>query len=452
MTFPYRLLICCALLALAHTSGASAQTAPPAPAPMAPAASSLAPPPGTPLSLDDAEKIALANHPQVQAAQSLAAAAQQQVREARSAYYPNAYGSLSGAISHDQARIGAGTFNDPRIFDKYANGVTVNQLVTDFGKTHEQVKSTSLRAQAQQENVVTTRADVLLAVDRAYFGALRAQAVLQVAQQTVQTRQLVSNQVTTMAQNELKSSLDVTFANVDLSQAQLLLIQAQNDLQVAYADLSTALGYSDQRTFQLTEQPMPPAPPPDSAALIQQAMSNRPEILSERLNVSSAESYAKAERDLRLPSITAVGAAGIIPYHDVENGLDTNYAAAGFNVNLPIFNGHLFSALHQEAQARAVAATQDLRDLTDRISRDVRAAWLNLNSAYQRLSVTEQLLSQATLSLNLAQSRYNLGLSSIIELSQAQLNLTQAQITNANAKYDYQTQQSVLNYEIGLLH
>ena len=95
---------------------------------------------------------------------------------------------------------------------------------------------------------------------------------------------------------------------------------------------------------------------------------------------------------------------------------------------------------------------QNLRDLTDRISRDVRTAWLNASSAYQRLSVTDQLLNQATLSLNLAQSRYNLGLSSIIELSQAQLNLTSAQIADASAKYDFETQISTLNYEVGLLH
>ncbi len=80
---------------------------------------------------------------------------------------------------------------------------------------------------------------------------LKAQAVLQVAQETVKNRQLVSDQITAMAKNLLKSDLDVSFANVDLSQAQLLLIQAQNDVQASFADLSAALGYADQRTFTL---------------------------------------------------------------------------------------------------------------------------------------------------------------------------------------------------------
>ena len=89
--------------------------------------------------------------------------------------------------------------------------------------------------------------------------------------------------------------------------------------------------------------------------------------------------------------------------------------------------------------------------MQDRIARDVRTTWLSANSAFQRLSVTAQLLNQATQALNLAQARYQLGLSSIVELTQAQLNLTQAQIEQASAKYDYQVQLQVLKYQNGSL-
>ena len=408
------------------------------------------PPPAQQLTLQQAEQIALQNHPQVQAAMSVATAAQAQVRATRSAYFPNAYGSVSGAASLAADRIGAGTFNDPRIFNKFADGLTVNQLVTDFGRTHEMVKSSSQHSQAEQENVVTSRADVLLGADQAYFAAMRAQALLRVAQQTVKARQLVHDQIATLAQNSLKSELDVTFASVDLAQAQLLLIQAQNDLEASFAQLSVALGYPDERTFELAEQPMPGAPAPDVNGLIQQAMQNRPDLISQRYNVNSAQSFATAERDLYFPTLSAVGAAGVIPLHEIGNGLNDHYAAAGFNLNIPIFNGHLFGSLRTEASAQAQAQTQYLRDLTDKIARDVRTAWLNANAGYQRLSVTEQLLNQATMSLSLAQSRYQLGLSSIVELSQAQLNLTQAQIEEASAKYDYQAQTSMLNFAIGM--
>ena len=149
-------------------------------------------------------------------------------------------------------------------------------------------------------------------------------------------------------------------------------------------------------------------------------------------------------------SLSATGTAGVTP--EGADQLAPRYAAAGFNLNIPIFNGHLFGALHSEAASRARAEDESLRDLQDRIARDVRTAWLSANSAFQRLALTEQLLKQSTDALDLAQARYRLGLSSIIELSQAQLNQTQAQIEQASAKYDYQMQLSILNYQVGALH
>ncbi len=402
------------------------------------------------LSREQAEQLAIQNHPQIQAAAQLAVAASAEVKAVKSSYYPQAYGSATGVEAETDSRVAAGVLSNSIIYDRYANGVTVNQLVTDFGRTHELVKSSQLHAQAQQENVVTTRADVLLAADQAFYGVLKTKAVLRVAQETVKDRQLVSDQITALAKNQLKSQLDVSFANVDLAQAQLLLVQAQNDLQASYAALSTALGYADQRTFEPVEEPLPAAPPADLSQLISQALRDRPELIGQRLDVNSATSYATAERDLWMPTLSAVGTAGVIPFREEELG--SRYAAAGFNLNIPLFNGHLYGALRDEAGAQARAQSQYLRDLQDRIVRDVRTAWLNANSGYQRLSLTEQLLHEATQALDLAQARYELGLSSIIELSQAQLGLTQAEIEQASAKFDYQTDLSALNYQLGALH
>jgi len=401
------------------------------------------------LTLQDAEKIAIQNHPQIQAATYLASAAAAQVTEARSAYFPQAYGSLTGVEAEHNSRVAAGALNNPIIFDRFAEGFTVGQLVTDFGRTYELVKSSNLKAQAQQENVVTTRADVLLRLNVAYFAALKAQSVLQVAEQTVKSRQLVADQTGALQKSNLKSGLDVSFATVDLAQAQLLLIQAQNDVQATNAELSNALGYSDQRTFQLVDQILPSSPPADLTSLIQEALKSRPELIRQDLNVKSAQSFATAERDLSFPTISVLATAGLTPYR--QDTLDSRYAAAGFNVNIPIFNGRLFSARRNEANSIAQAQEQYLRDLQNRIVRDVRTAWLNANSAFQRLAVTEQLLAESTQAFDLAQSRYGLGLSSIVELSQAQLNKTQAEIARVSAQYDYEGQIAYLNYQLGQL-
>ncbi len=399
------------------------------------------------LTLAEAESIAIQNHPQIQAATQLASAAAAQVKEVQSLYYPQASGAATGTYAENNSRIAAGFLNSPSVYNKFADGVSVSQLVTDFGRTHELSRSSHFHAQAEQENVVTTRADVLLRVNVSYFGVMKAQSVLHVAEETVKARQLVVDQVSALAKSSLKSGLDVSFANVDLARAQLLLVQAQNDLQSSYAQLSNALGYSDQRTFQLVDEPLPGAPPPDIAPLIVEAFQNRPEIISQGLDVKSAQSYATAERDLWFPTISAEGVTGLVPYR--QDPLPSRYAAAGFNVNVPIFNGRLFNAEHTEATARARAQEQFLRDLENRIAQDVRTSWLNAISAYQRLSLTQQLLDQTTQAFDLAKGRYGLGLSSIIELSQAQLSLTEAQVEQVSAQYDYESQTANLNYQLG---
>ncbi len=401
------------------------------------------------LSLLDAEQIAIQNHPRIQAATNLAAAAKSEVTQAKSAYYPTAFGSVTAVDAENNSRIAAGALNNPIIYDREANGLMVNQLVTDFGRTYQLVKSANLHAKAEQENVVTSRADVLLAVDQAYFGVLKAEAVLNVAQETVKERQLVADQIGALAQNKIKSGLDVSFANVDLGQAQLLLVQAQNDLDASNAQLAAALGYGDARTFEVSEEPLPPTPPANFADLLQQAINDRPELIGMKFDAESAHAYATAERDLWFPTISAAGSAGLTPAGASQ--LAPRYAAAGVNVNIPIFNGRLFGALRTEAKSRAQADDQYVRDLQNRIVRDVRTAWLNANSAFQKIALTDDLLKNASQALDLAQARYKLGLSSIIELSQAQLNETQAELASASAKFDYQAQISLLKYQTGQL-
>jgi outer membrane protein len=121
--------------------------------------------------------------------------------------------------------------------------------------------------------------------------------------------------------------------------------------------------------------------------------------------------------------------------------------AAGVNLEVPIFNGFLFSARAKEANLQAQAAQQRLVDLRNTIAKDVRTSWLNANTAYDRLDVSSQLLKQANLALDLAQTRHKLGLSSIVELSQAQLQQTQAEITEAPAGYEYRLASAILRYQ-----
>jgi outer membrane protein len=401
------------------------------------------------LTLDDARRIALQNHPHIRAAQSAAAAANDVTTETRSAYYPNIYGSLTGVEADTGSRIAAGGLNNSIIFDRFAAGVAAEQLVTDFGRTKNLVASSRLQAQAAKETVNVSRADVLLNVDRAFYNALRAQAILTVAQQTVKQRETVSEQITTLAQNKLRSGLDVSFADVNLSEARLLFVKAQNDVRAAFAVLAETLGVSRQQQFELAEPAETSAVLPGVEDVIAAANQNRPELASQRLQVESAQHFSTAERDLVLPSLSLAGVAGEVPFRQSE--LPQNYAAIGFNVHIPIFNGKLFSARHAEAEDRAREAEAVLNDEQGQILRDVQLAWLSANTAFQNVALTAELLAQANKGLDLAQARYNLGLGSIVELSQAQLNQAQAGIAQASAKYDYATRLAELAYQEGAL-
>ena len=120
-------------------------------------------------------------------------------------------------------------------------------------------------------------------------------------------------------------------------------------------------------------------------------------------------------------------------------------------MNIPILNGGLFKARRQEAESRTAAGSKDVQDLTVLIGRDVRVAWLDANDAFRRLDVTARLVAQATEALRLAQARYDNALGSIVELNQAQLNQTLAEIAAASAKYEYLGRRAALNYATGTL-
>jgi outer membrane protein len=405
------------------------------------------------LTLQQAEAIALQNHPQIQAAQHEAAYAGHQVTITRSAYYPQVTGDLTGSEGNENSRIGAGDLSASRLFDRFGQGVVAQQLITDSGRTPSLVASSRLQSQASQQDLQASRYDVLLQVNRAYFNVQRAQAVVKVAQATVAARQLLDDQVTELVKNSLRSDLDASFADVQVSQAKLLLLQAQEDVQQALAELGAALGSDQPANFQLSDEPMPASPPKSVDDLIAQAVANRPELASLRLARAAANKFAEAEKDLSRPTVSAVAVAGFLPFVKQEGSttIPAEYEGIGANLSIPVFNGHLFAARRSAAQERALESDQKLRDRQDRIFRDVRVAWSGALTAYQRIDVTAQFLRQAAQEIQLAQLRYDNQLSDIVVLTQAQLNVTTAEIANLNAKYDYQSQYSLLQYTIGLL-
>lgn len=401
------------------------------------------------LTLEEAREIAVIRHPQISAALLTALAAKQVPEQIKAAKYPNLVSSVTGAGADENTNIGAGSLSNSSILSRAATGFSLNQLLFDFGRNDSLTNSARLRAKSAEETAEAMRAQVILQVDRAYFATLRAQALLKVAEQTVATRQLTVEQAEALQKSGLRSGLDVSIASYNLAESKLSLARSQNDLQAAFAELSAALGGAEEQTFELADEYLPATPPPNQAEMINQALRNRPELEALRFDRDASRQFLKAEKALKKPSITAVWNAGWIPLHD--RGLANQYNAAGININIPVFSGRLFKAREAEAEYRARASEEQLREAENRIVRDVRVAWLNADTAYQRIHLAGQLLNRARESLDLAQERYRLGLSSIVELSQALLSVTAAEIENANAKFEYLVQRSTFDYQRGQL-
>ena len=406
----------------------------------------------------EAEQLAIKNNPRISVGRLLALAQHQIYRETRAAELPNFNGAITAVDANEGSRIGAGALTASRVLEHAGAGVTLSQLITDFGRTTNLVSAAKLRDKAENANGLATTEDIVLATDQAFYNVLQAEALLKVAQQTVTTRQSVETQVSELAKSKLKSNLDLSFAEVNLSQAKLLQLDAQNNVDSTIAALSAVLGFDRQVQYELTdENAQPPSPPANVDVLITTALQQRPDLQAFTYDQQAAEKFRRAQRDQLLPSISALGIAGGTPVRpDCFGGCFPNYfisswyGAVGVNMSIPIFNGFSLTAQASEANYRAKAAAESTRDLRDRIVRDVRTAWLAANTAFQRVGVAQELAKEADLSLDLAQGRYKLGLGSIVELSQAQLQQTDAAIGFVNAQYQYRLALSTLNFEIGV--
>ena len=404
------------------------------------------------VTLKEAQDIALQHHPRISAAELQALAAGQVVLQVRSAFLPQISSDISAVGTGDPSntRIAAGSLGAAHAFDRASGGLMLSQLVTDFGRTSNLTESSRLHARATKENAEAVRDFILVQVNAAYFIALQAQSVVAVAEQTVATRQLIYDQVKVLTENKLKSELDLSFAGVTLEEGKLLLAKARNDLKAASVALSNILGYREQQDFRLVEEPMPGAVPADVSPLVNQAIVTRPELSQLRLERDSAKRFARAERALDYPTIKIGGAAGATPERD-NSQLKSQYAAGGLFMSIPLYEGGLYAARQSEAELKARAAEENIRDMEDNIASGVRVAWLNANYASEKVQLTAKLLQHANIAFDLAQARYKVGASSIVELSQAQLNKTSAEIAVAGAKYDYLTQRSFLSYQVGTL-
>lgn len=393
--------------------------------------------PDGPLTLEAVQARVVARHPLLTAASLKAMAARQATLQVRANRLPSLTANLTAVGTlDDNTRLAAiNAINNPIIFDRAAAGVSLNQLITDFGRSANLVESARDNERAQVAATNAVRGKLLLATSSAFFAVQQSQAFLQVARETVQARNTQLEQVTALARNQLRSDLDVSFAQVGLEESRLLEARAENDRLAACLVLGGLLGIPDATNFHLAEVAIPTPPPANLTPWIAAALQNHPGIQRLRAELSSQQKLAKSHRAARWPTVSLVGSAGVVPWRD--DRLEESFTAGGFVLNLPILAGGRDVARQREAELKARATEATLADETEHLVRQIELTALKVQHAHDRRRMTERLIEHARTAAGLAEARYRVGSSSITELGQAQLNLTTARLAEASARYEY---------------
>jgi outer membrane protein len=399
------------------------------------------------LSLADAEARTLKNQPRLAAEALRAQALGKRVQQSRSAYFPQLAGNITAVQTNGDSAVAAGALTTSSLSTRVATGATLTQLVSDFGRTRELVRSSRLNAQAALETTEDVRQQILRDVDEAYFAAEAAESVAGTAQAVLDFRKTSLRQLSALAQSQLRSTLDVQFAQVLVSEAQMAVVRADSRVHEARASLAATMGEDEVGHYSLTEPTQPALLEDDVDIYVHEALATRPDLKALQAQAGAARQYANAEGKLSYPTVDLLGTAGVVP--DRDHTLQQNYGAAGVNIHVPIFNGGLYSGRAAEARLRARAADRDVQDRRLLIERDVRSDWARAKDAYLQIQVAQDLVSQTGVALRLAQARYDAGLGSIVELNQAELSQTSALIEAASARFEYLGTRAALRYALG---
>lgn len=405
-------------------------------------------PVGSALTLADAEAHTLKNQPRLAAELLRAQALEKRTQQNRSSYFPQIAANLTAVQSNGDSAVAAGAVTTSSISTRVAGGVTLTQLITDFGRTRDLVRSSRLTAQAATQHTEDIKQQILRDVDQAYFAAEAAESVRATAQAVLSFRRTSFRQLSALAQSQLRSTLDVQFAQVLVSDAEMAVVRADSNVQEARAQLAAAMGEDDVSNYVLAEQQSPPLLEDNVTTYINEALAARPDLKALKLQAQAAKQYANHESKLSYPTINLLGTAGVVPARD--HTLQQNYGAAGINISVPVFNGGLYSSQAAEARFRAQAADRDVQDLSLLIERDVRSSYARAKDAYLQIQVAQDLASQTGVALHLAQARYDAGLGSIVELNQAELSQTSALIQAAGARFNYLSERAAFNFALGV--
>ncbi len=432
---------------------AAGMAAPPEAAPSAPLVS------GVFLGYKAAIQIGLERHPLVKKSHESALAADALTAQTESRYYPqvDAYAIQTGGTVRPLSAFNiAGAQNKPTSYVQNA-GAIADQLIYDFGQTAHKVLADRAHAAAAEKDILTHKAMVILKVQQAYLDTLRSKRVVGIAEQTVRERGKIRDQIATLYKHQIKSKLDLDLISVELRNAEVLLVQAKNNLKASFAALNHAMGVRGPEEYTLEDVSLTASPAETLEFLREESLTQRPELLRSDDRIRSAEERLRSAQAQYLPTVSAVGMGGVIHFSDaplnqmpgVPSGYTQSWWGAGLTLSVPLFTGFLIENQVVQAKQQRYQEEKKKVDVANKVLLEVTEAYFTRQTARQQIKVAEQEAAAAREALTLAQERYRLGLSSIVDVTSATTEVVAAEVRLADTQYAYNASTVAVSYAAG---
>lgn len=392
---------------------------------------------GETLGLGKLMNIALKKHPQIIAAQNTVDVAKGRVGQAKAGYYPQL--NLSAGMSRNASPLLSDQFN------QYQSSLSLQQNIYDFSRIGTRVDIRSLDLEAAGANLNNVTNNVIMGVKYAYYERLRAKHIREIRADTVKQFEEQLDRAKGFYEVGVRPIFDVTTAEVNLSNARVNLVKAQNLLTIAIVNLNNAVGMPTVPFYELEDDATYQKSSVGLDESLQKAFRNRPDLQSlVRQTEASQKAVELAQKDF-LPTVMGNASYG---WSGQDVPLDRGWSV-GVNLNLNLFSGYLTK--HQVAEALAALevarATEEALRQTVRL--DVEQALANLRAAEESIVTAEVTVRQATENLDLARGRYAAGVGTPLELTDAVVALGNARLVLSGAMYDRKEAEASLQRAVG---
>lgn len=392
------------------------------------------------LTLNQCIDNALKKSPSLFAASGAMNATLSRVGQARSNYYPQisvTAGYSKYTVATDPSSAGQ---------DLYSAGAALTQTIFDFGRTWTDVTIKQRYFDASQQDLRSTTSQLVLSVKQAYYGLLQAGKNRDVLRETVMLFEQHLRQAKGFFEIGVKSRFDVTKAEVDLSNARLNLIKAENSLKIARVTLNNAMGMPDAPEYSIEDALVFQKNTIMYEEARQKAFVNRPDLRSVASQGAALEESISLARKGYLPTLSAN--AGYTKAGDTYPP-DQGSWSAGVTLTFPLFSGFMTDYKVKEARENLSVLKGNEEALRQSILLDVQQAYLNLQAAEESVALAGITVKQAEENYELAKGRYEAGVGSPIEETEALVSLSNARTNHIAALSDYKIAEATLMKAMG---